>query len=166
MQRRLLLCASLALAGLSSAVSAQEAVLNIYSARHYQTDEALYANFTKQTGIKINRLDGKEDELVERIRNEGKASPADVLITVDAARLEVADSLGLFQPVKSAVLEARVPAGLRTPTWFSFSTRALEIRKFVAPRPGGNDEAVRRFGLDKAEKGAARRAFIDARNVD
>lgn len=127
MQRRLLLCASLALAGLSSALSAQEAVLNIYSARHYQTDEALYANFTKQTGIKINRLDGKEDELVERIRNEGKASPADVLITVDAARLEVADSLGLFQPVKSALLEARVPAGLRTPTWFSFSTRARVI---------------------------------------
>jgi hypothetical protein len=56
---------------------AQEQVLNLYSARHYQTDEALYANFTKATGIKINRLDGKEDELVERIRNEGTASPAD-----------------------------------------------------------------------------------------
>ena len=63
-------------------------VLNLYSARHYQTDEALYANFTKATGIKINRLDGKEEELVERIRNEGTASPADVLITVDAARLQ------------------------------------------------------------------------------
>ncbi|NRF66861.1 extracellular solute-binding protein [Aquincola sp. S2] len=106
---------------------AQEKVLNIYSARHYQTDEALYANFTKATGIKINRLDGREDELVERIRNEGTASPADLLITVDAARLEVADSLGLFQPVKSSVLETRVPATLRTPTWFSFSTRARVI---------------------------------------
>lgn len=127
MQRRSLICISLALVGLGQTASAQEAVLNIYSARHYQTDEALYANFTKQTGIKINRLDGKEDELVERIRNEGKASPADVLITVDAARLEVADSLGLFQPVKSQVLEARVPEGLRTPTWFSFSTRARVI---------------------------------------
>ena len=124
---RSLLSASLALAGLAGTASANEAVLNIYSARHYQTDEVLYANFTKQTGIKINRLDGKEDELVERIRNEGKASPADVLITVDAARLEVADNLGLFQPVKSAVLEARVPAGLRTSTWFSFSTRARVI---------------------------------------
>ncbi|MEY4750276.1 MAG: hypothetical protein RIQ60_2490 [Pseudomonadota bacterium] len=101
--------------------------LNIYSARHYQTDEALYANFTKATGIKINRLDGKEDELVERIRNEGNKSPADILITVDAARLEVADSLGLFQPVQSKVLEARVPASLRTPTWYSFSTRARVI---------------------------------------
>ncbi|KQW43851.1 iron deficiency-induced protein A [Pelomonas sp. Root662] len=127
MHRRLL-CLSLALAGLNAtAQTAKEPVLNIYSARHYQTDEALYANFTKQTGIKINRLDGKEDELVERIRNEGTASPADVLITVDAARLEIADSLGLFQPVKSKVLEDRVPAGLRTPTWFSFSTRARVI---------------------------------------
>lgn len=109
------------------AARAQEKVLNIYSARHYQTDEALYANFTKRTGIKINRLDGKEDELVERIRNEGAASPADLLITVDAARLEVADALGLFQPTRSKLLEERVPATLRTPNWFSFSTRARVI---------------------------------------
>jgi iron(III) transport system substrate-binding protein len=106
---------------------AQAPVLNLYSARHYQTDEALYANFTKATGIKINRLDGKEEELVERIRNEGTASPADVLITVDAARLEVADSLGLFQPVASKLLDERIPAGLRTPTWVAFSTRARVI---------------------------------------
>ena len=102
-------------------------VLNLYSARHYQTDEALYANFTKATGIKINRLDGKEEELVERIRNEGTASPADVLITVDAARLEMADSLGLFQPVRSKLLDERIPAGLRTPNWVAFSTRARVI---------------------------------------
>jgi len=107
--------------------AAQEKVLNLYSARHYQTDEALYTNFTKATGIKINRLEGKEDELVERIRNEGAASPADVLITVDATRLEIADNLGLFQPVKSAVLTQRIPASLRTDTWFSFSTRARVI---------------------------------------
>ncbi len=103
------------------------ATLNLYSARHYQTDEALYANFTKATGIKINRLDGKEEELVERIRNEGTASPADVLITVDAARLEVADSLGLFQPLQSKLLDERIPAGLRTPNWVAFSTRARVI---------------------------------------
>ena len=107
--------------------AAQTPVLNLYSARHYQTDEALYANFTKTTGIKINRLDGKEDELVERIRNEGTASPADILITVDAARLEVADSLGLFQPVQSKLLDERIPANLRTPTWVAFSTRARVI---------------------------------------
>jgi iron(III) transport system substrate-binding protein len=114
-------------AAIPATALAQAGELNLYSARHYQTDEALYANFTKATGIKINRLDGKEDELVERIRNEGKQSPADILITVDAARLEVADSLGLFQPVQSKLLESRVPATLRTPTWFSFSTRARVI---------------------------------------
>ena len=107
--------------------AAQDNVLNIYSARHYQTDEALYANFTKATGIKINRLDGKEDELVERIRNEGPASPADILITVDASRLEVADKLGLFQPLRSATLDQRIPAALRTPNWAAFSTRARVI---------------------------------------
>ncbi len=127
-RRPLLALLPTALAALLAAPAlAQDKVLNIYSARHYQTDEALYANFTKATGIKINRLDGKEDELVERIRNEGAASPADVLITVDAARLEVADSMGLFQPVQSRVLEERVPAQLRTPTWFAFSTRARVI---------------------------------------
>jgi iron(III) transport system substrate-binding protein len=123
----LLVALAAAAGALAPAAQAQEKVLNLYSARHYQTDDALYANFTKATGIKINRLDGREDELVERIRNEGTSSPADILITVDAARLEVADSMGLFQPVKSAVLEQRIPATLRTPTWFSFSTRARVI---------------------------------------
>lgn len=113
---------------------AKERVLNIYSARHYQTDEALYSNFTKQTGIKVNRLDGRAEELLERIRNEGANSPADVLITVDAANLSVADAWGIFQPVQSKVLESRIPAHLRTPTWFAFSTRARVIihnRKLV-----------------------------------
>ena len=115
------------LLALPAAAQAQANVLNLYTARHYQTDEALYANFTKATGIKINRLEGKEDELVERIRNEGTASPADILITVDAARLEVADSLGLFQPIGSKLLDERIPAALRTPNWAAFSTRARVI---------------------------------------
>ncbi len=118
---------ALALAGASLGASAQEKVLNLYSARHYQTDEALYANFTKQTGIRINRIEGKEEELMERIRNEGANSPADVFITVDAARLAKADELGLFAPVKSKLLETRIPAHLRTDTWFAFSTRARVI---------------------------------------
>ncbi|MBV2235317.1 MAG: Fe(3+) ABC transporter substrate-binding protein [Sterolibacterium sp.] len=108
----------------TSTVAAEEKVLNLYSARHYQTDEALYNNFTQQTGIKINRIEGKEEELLERIRNEGANSPADILLTVDAARLAVAHDLGLFAPVKSTILEARIPAHLRTDDWFSFSTRA------------------------------------------
>ena len=118
---------ALALASASLGASAQEKVLNLYSARHYQTDEALYANFTKQTGIRINRIEGKEEELMERIRNEGANSPADVFITVDAARLAKADELGLFTPVRSKLLETRIPAHLRTDTWFAFSTRARVI---------------------------------------
>ncbi|MBI2276014.1 MAG: Fe(3+) ABC transporter substrate-binding protein [Dechloromonas sp.] len=118
---------ALALAAASPAAQAQEKVLNLYSARHYQTDEKLYDNFTRQTGIKINRIEGKEEELMERIRNEGANSPADVFITVDAARLATADALGLFAPVKSKVLETRIPAPLRTDTWFAFSTRARVI---------------------------------------
>lgn len=114
-------------AATSFAAQAEEKVLNLYSARHYQTDERLYDNFTKQTGIKINRIEGKEDELMERLRNEGANSPADVFITVDATRLAVADSLGLFAPVKSKLLESRIPAYLHTDTWFAFSTRARVI---------------------------------------
>lgn len=114
-----------ALATLAFAAQAEE--LNLYSARHYQTDEALYADFTKQTGIKINRIEGKEDELLERIKNEGSNSPADIFLTVDAARLAKAHELGLFTPVSSKALEARIPAHLRTEDWFAFSTRARVI---------------------------------------
>jgi iron(III) transport system substrate-binding protein len=108
---------------------AQEKVLNLYSSRHYQTDETLYTGFTKLTGIKVNRLEAGEDALIERIRNEGERSPGDVLVTVDAGRLWRAEQLGLFQPVRSALLESRIPASLREPGghWFGFSTRARII---------------------------------------
>ena len=116
-------------AALAFGAIAQERVLNLYSSRHYQTDDALYANFTKQTGIKINRIEAGEDPLIERLRNEGAASPADVLVTVDAGRLWRAEQLGLFQPVKSAVLEQRLAEHLRAPNeqWFGFSARARVI---------------------------------------
>ncbi len=126
----------------TTVAQAEEQVINIYSARHYQTDEALYANFTKATGIKINRLDGKEDELIERLRNEGANSPADVLITVDAARLEVADQLGLFMPLKSKVLQDKLPPNLLTPTWASFSTRA---RVIVYNKVGVNKDWIQTY---------------------
>jgi iron(III) transport system substrate-binding protein len=108
---------------------AEDKVLNIYSSRHYQTDEALYSGFTRRTGIKINRIEAGEDALIERIRNEGARSPADVLITVDAGRLWRAEQLGLFQPVKSDLLEKRVPQSFREPGghWFGFSMRARVI---------------------------------------
>src|SRR5688500_16229512 len=110
-------------------VHAQEKVLNLYTSRHYQTDEALYTNFTKATGIKINRIEAGEDPLIERMKQEGARSPADVLMTVDAGRLWRAEQAGLFQPVKSRVLEERIPASLRHPDglWFGFSMRARPI---------------------------------------
>jgi len=121
--------AALALLTLPLAAAAQEKVLNLYTARHYQTDEALYANFTKQTGIKINRIEGQEDPLLERIRNEGANSPADVFITVDIGRLWRAQQAGVFAPVKSKVLDSRIPAKYRDPNgeWFGFSARGRVI---------------------------------------
>lgn len=118
------LAISLVLAATSAL--AQENVLNLYSSRHYQTDDALYANFTKATGIKLNRIEAGEDPLIERIRNEGVASPADVLVTVDAGRLWRAEQMGLFQPVESKVLASRLPDNMRNPNnqWFGFSARA------------------------------------------
>ncbi len=104
-------------------------VLNLYSARHYQTDEALYANFTKATGIKINRIEAGDEQLIDRLKTEGANSPADVIVLVDSARMWNAQQLGLFAPVKSAALDARIPAELRDPAghWFGFSTRARVI---------------------------------------
>jgi iron(III) transport system substrate-binding protein len=121
------------LASLSHVALAQDKVLNIYSARHYQTDEVMYDTFTKTTGIKINRVDADDAGIVARLRAEGAASPADVILLVDAARMAAADSQGLFQPIKSAKLDAAIPAHLRaTPTadgvtWTGFSTRARVI---------------------------------------
>ena len=126
MKRLITLAAALALA---LPGFAQEKVLNLYSSRHYQTDEALYANFTKKTGIKVNRIEANEDALLERLKNEGARSPADVLVTVDAGRLWRAEQMGLFQPVKSAVLAERIPGELRHPDglWFAFSVRARPV---------------------------------------
>lgn len=124
---------------LSCSALAQDKVLNLYSSRHYQTDEALYTGFTKLTGIKVNRIEAGEDALIERVRNEGARSPADVLITVDAGRLWRAEQLGLFQPVKSALLDARIPASFREPNglWYGFSLRARVIAYNKAKiRPG------------------------------
>jgi iron(III) transport system substrate-binding protein len=117
---------TLAAAGVGAA---DEPVLNLYSARHYQTDEALYANFTRVTGIRINRIEAGDEQLLDRIRSEGAQSPADVLLIVDAARLATAQEQGLFQPVKSKTLEDRIPAALRDPNgnWFGFSSRARVI---------------------------------------
>lgn len=119
--------------GAQTQAFAQDKVLNLYSARHYQTDEVMYDTFTKTTGIKINRVDADDAGIIARLRAEGAASPADVIMLVDAARLAVADTQGLFQPIKSAKLDAAIPANLRATatadgvTWTGFSTRARVI---------------------------------------
>jgi iron(III) transport system substrate-binding protein len=99
--------------------------LNLYSSRHYDTDERLYTRFEEMTGIKINRIEDKADALIARMQAEGQRSPADVLLTVDAGRLWRADQAGLLQPVSSEVLDARIPAWLRHPDghWYGFSQR-------------------------------------------
>lgn len=100
--------------------------VNVYSHRHYDTDQALYERFTELTGIAVNVLQGRADELIARLSREGAASPADVLMTVDAGRLVRAQAMGLLQPADSAVLRANVPAHLRDPGghWFGLTRRA------------------------------------------
>lgn len=103
--------------------------INLYSARHYDSDNALYEAFTKQSGISINLIEAKADELIERIKSEGANSPADVLMTVDAGNLWRAQQAGLFLPVSSQTLQSAIPANLRDPegNWFGFSKRARII---------------------------------------
>jgi iron(III) transport system substrate-binding protein len=104
-------------------------VLNVYSARHYDTDTPLFEKFTRETGIKINLVEGKDDELIERLKTEGTNSPADIFITVDAGRLWRAESSNLFQPVQSQVLKERIPENLQHPQglWFGLTKRARII---------------------------------------
>lgn len=103
--------------------------VNIYSSRHYDTDLALYEDFTSETGIKVNRLESGADELIERIVSEGEFSQADLLVTVDAGRLWRAEEAGVLAPVESDVLSERLPQYLRHPDglWFGLSTRARVI---------------------------------------
>lgn len=103
--------------------------LNIYSSRHYATDEALYAGFESETGISINRIEDSADVLIARMRSEGELSPADVLLTVDAGRLIRAADADLLQPLDSAVVNANVPANLRgeDDEWTAVATRARII---------------------------------------
>ncbi len=128
---------SMALAGMFVCVSnsiAQENSLNIYSARHYPTDEALYGNFSKATGIKINRVDADDAGILARLKAEGAASPADVILLVDASRLWKGEIEGLFQPVKSKLLSDAIAPQFRGKAnldgaipWFGFSTRARVV---------------------------------------
>src|SRR3954471_20766473 len=124
---------ALALSALAAPGFAAEA-LNIYSARHYDSDELLYDGFQKATGIPVNVIEGDGPELLARMKAEGKNSPADVFMTVDAGNLWLAEKENLFQPATSPLLEQRIPAALKNPRhlWYGFATRARLI--FVNPK--------------------------------
>ncbi|MET4101146.1 iron(III) transport system substrate-binding protein [Roseovarius sp. MBR-78] len=116
-----------ALLALAAPALAQE--VNLYSSRHYDSDDALYTAFTEATGITINRIEAKADELIARMEAEGTNSPADVFMTVDVGRIARAEEKGLLQPFTSEVIETNVPAHLRHPDnlWTGLSQRARII---------------------------------------
>lgn len=126
---------NLALGTLVLASSLLASEVNVYTSRHYDTDKLLYKAFEKESGIKVNVIQAKADALIKRMESEGVNSPADVLITVDAARIEKATQKGLFQSIKSEILENNVPAKLRDKDnrWFGITKRArvIVVRKDV-----------------------------------
>ena len=147
-----------ALAATAGATLAQEQVVNLYSARHYSTDEALYTGFTKATGIKINRVDADDAGILARLKAEGSASPADVILLVDAARLYKGEVDGLFQPIQSKVLNDAIPANLRSALLGEQNANAARIATLRAqiaalgPSPGE--------GVPEVEEIAQRRAVL------
>src|SRR5690554_4427785 len=116
------------IAGCSTGSKSGEEV-NIYTARHYDVDDTLYAKFTEKTGIKVNVVQGSAPELIERIKREGKSTSADVFITVDGGILDSAKKAGLLQPIDSKILDEQVPTDLKDKDseWVGLSTRARII---------------------------------------
>ena len=122
-RRTIMSAAALALIAFPAAAAE---VVNVYNSRHYGTDQQLWDEFTKATGIEVNVVDGTHEQLIQRMQSEGANSPADVFITVHAGRLAQASGLGLLQPIKSPTLDARIPEHLRDPDglWFGLAKRA------------------------------------------
>jgi iron(III) transport system substrate-binding protein len=120
--------AALLSAALLLPLSAAE-VLNVYSHRHYEIDQQVNRLFTEKTGIEVKVVNAEADQLIERLKSEGANSPADVLVTVDAGRMQRAKAEGLLQPLKSEVLETATPATLRDPDgqWYPYTVRARVI---------------------------------------
>ncbi|WP_136254160.1 Fe(3+) ABC transporter substrate-binding protein [Onishia niordana] len=129
LQRRHVIPLAALVAGSAVASQAMADSVNVYSARHYDSDQALYDAFTEKTGIDVNVLEGNSDQLIQRILLEGEAGPADIMMTVDAGRLWRAEEEGIFAPVDSEVLDERLPASMQHPEgeWFGFSQRVRAI---------------------------------------
>ncbi len=131
----------------ANSAQAGDQVVNLYTSRHYDTDEALYQKFTEATGIKVNVIKGGEDELIERIKREGESTTADLFFTADAGRLHRAKEAGLLQPVESDVLNQNIPENLRDKdnTWFGLTKRARVLvyaRDRVVPSELSTYEAL------------------------
>ena len=147
--------AALALASCARPAGGSGEVLNLYTARHYDADLKLYAAFEKKTGVRVRWLEMAPDQLVERMKAEGSASPADVILMADAGALWRAQTAGLFQPVSTPTLQSRIPPALRDPTglWWGFSRRARVIaydRARVDPRDVATYEALAQPRFRKA----------------
>src|SRR5918992_4555365 len=122
----------LALVGVVLATSGSSSeALSIYSARSHYREEEPFENFAADTGTDLSLRGGSASELYERIEAEGENTPADVLITVDAANLWRATEAGLLEPVRSPELDERVPESLRDPdgNWYGLALRARTIMR-------------------------------------
>ncbi|MEM7232505.1 MAG: Fe(3+) ABC transporter substrate-binding protein [Planctomycetota bacterium] len=144
MSHRLSILRTLALLAFFTIGSRAEEVVNVYSARHYDTDDKLYQAFEKKTGIKVKIIEGGSDGLIERIKREGKRSPADVFITVDAGRLDKAEKAKILAEVESPLLSKRVPAHLRHPQglWFGLTQR---VRVLIVSKERVAKDAIARY---------------------
>ena len=121
--------------------------VNVYTSRHYDSDDALYEEFTEETGIKVNIISGKGSALLQRLKAEGKNSPADIFFTVDAGNLWKVQKEGLFQSIQSEKVLAEVPENLRGPNdeWTAIAKRARVI--FYNPK-NVSDELVENFNYE------------------
>lgn len=121
--------------------------VNLYTARHYDVDDELYAKFEEETGIKVNVIKGEADELLERIKREGDATQADLFLTADAGRLHRAKADDLLQPVSSDLLDEQIPANFQDSDqmWYGLTKRARVIiydKETVQPEELSTYEAL------------------------
>ena len=114
------------------------AEVNVFSARHYDSDIQLYEKFTAKTGIKVNIVSGKDKALQKRITEEGTDSKADLYITADAGRLGAFAAKGMFQNSMSPAIKAAVPANFRTSKWTGIAKRA-RIMYYSPERVNANE---------------------------
>lgn len=121
--------AILFITGLISCSEPKVQEVNVYTHRHYDVDKVLFDAFTQKTGIKVNVVKASADELLVKLAQEGENSPADLLVTVDVARLEKAKNQGLLQNISSTILQKNIPANLRdiAGSWYAQTIRGRVV---------------------------------------